>query len=94
MPPSVIPNEAAILRPPNEAVILSEAYFSGVEGPAFPSCASAKNSIPDERSRLHRSIPNRGEVIGHLQPVIHAYESSGGQVMRGGIENALAFKAE
>jgi hypothetical protein len=31
------------IRNPKEAVILSEAFFSGVEGPAFPSRTSVKN---------------------------------------------------
>jgi hypothetical protein len=38
---SVLQKVAAILK--KGAVILSEAFYSGVEGPAFPSRTSVKN---------------------------------------------------
>jgi hypothetical protein len=40
-------------------------------------------------------LAGRGaEVIGNLRPVIDANETTGGEVMRGGVEDALAFKAK
>src|ERR1039457_3217409 len=35
-----------------------------------------------------------GEVLGNLLPVIDADEAGGGEVVGGGVEDALAFKAE
>ena len=44
------------------------------------------------RPRL--SIANGGEVVGDLLPVIDADEARGREVMRGGVEDALAFEAD
>ena len=34
------------------------------------------------------------EKLRHLEPVVHAYESGGKQIMRRGVEQALAFEAQ
>src|ERR1035437_1371464 len=45
-------------------------------------------------SRSTNGVDNGGEVACHFLPVVDASEPGGGEVVGGGVEQALAFKAE
>src|ERR1019366_8400290 len=50
-----------------------------------------RSTSPD---RLRVSIHDAGEVLGDLRPVVDPDEAGGLEVVGGGVEDALAFKAE